>query len=74
MARTQSRAFFMRRLCAGAFFNLRKEQMHMEDYKKLYFELFNKITDTIENLKKIQREAEEIFISSNVDETIVTDK
>ena len=46
----------------------------MEDYKKLYFELFNKITDTIENLKKIQREAEEIFISSNVDETIVTDK
>ena len=46
----------------------------MEDYKKMYFELFNKITDTIENLKKIQREAEEIFISSNVDETIVTDK
>ena len=46
----------------------------MEDYKKMYFELFNKITDTIENLKKIQLEAEEIFISSNVDETIVTDK
>ena len=46
----------------------------MEDYKKMYYELFNKITDTIESLKKIQQEAEEIFISSNVDETIVTDK
>ena len=46
----------------------------MEDYKKLYFELFNKITDTIENLKKIQLEAEETFITSSDDVTIVADK
>ncbi len=32
--------------------------MPMEDYKKMYYELFNKITDVIENLKKIQQEAE----------------
>ena len=46
----------------------------MEDYKKMYYELFNKITDIIENLKKIQREAEETFITSNDDVTIVADK
>lgn len=37
----------------------------MEDYKKLYLEIFNDITDLIEGLKEIQREAEELFISSN---------
>ena len=26
----------------------------MEDYKKMYFELFNEITDVIEKLKEIQ--------------------
>ena len=41
----------------------------MEDYKKMYLELFNKITDTIETLKKIQQEAEETFITSNDDVT-----
>ena len=44
----------------------------MEDYKELYFELFNKITDTIENLKKIQWEAEEKFIASNDELSIAT--
>ena len=48
--------------------------MHMEDYKELYFELFNKITDTIESLKKIQQEAEETFITSNDDVTTVSNK
>ena len=46
--------------------------MPMEDYKKMYYELFNKITDAIENLKKIQQEAEEIFITSNDDVTTVS--
>ncbi len=36
----------------------------MPDYEKLYFELFNKITDAIELLKKAQKDAEENFISS----------
>jgi hypothetical protein len=40
------------------------------DYKKMYFALFNKITDIIEELKEIQAEAEEAVISdeSNVEE------
>ncbi len=41
--------------------------MQMEDYKKMYYELFNKITDVIENLKKIQQEAEEIYLSATAD-------
>ena len=39
----------------------------MEDYKKMYYELFNKITDVIENLKKIQQKAEEIYLSATAD-------
>ena len=39
----------------------------MSDYKKMYYELFNKITDVIENLKKIQEEAEEIYLSATAD-------
>ena len=31
----------------------------MPDYKDLYFKLFNEITDVIEKLKEIQKEAEE---------------
>ena len=46
----------------------------MEDYKKMYLEIFNDITDLIEGLKEIQREAEEIFISSNEDMSVVADK
>jgi len=37
----------------------------MEDYKKMYFELFNEITDIIEKLKQIQINAEEKYISAN---------
>ena len=48
----------------------------MEDYKKMYYELFNKVTDVIENLKQIQMEAEETFIASasNEDMSAVADK
>ncbi len=46
----------------------------MEDYKKMYYELFNKITDVIELLKNIQLEAEEKFISANEDISAVADK
>ena len=44
----------------------------MADYQKMYYELFNKVTDIIENLKQIQREAEETFITSNDDATTVS--
>ena len=34
----------------------------MADYKKLYFELFNNVTNIIENLKEIQQKSEEHYI------------
>ena len=46
----------------------------MADYQKMYYELFNKVTDIIDNLKQIQREAEETFITSNENLSAVTDK
>ena len=36
----------------------------MNDYKEMYFELFNKITDIIESLKTIQQEMEEKYIEN----------
>ena len=36
----------------------------MADYQKLYHLLFNHITDTIESLQMIQRQAEAIYINS----------
>ena len=42
----------------------------MPDYAKLYAHLFNRITDVIEELKKIQLESEEMFMESrNEDES-----
>lgn len=34
----------------------------MEDYKEMYFNLFNKITDVIAELQEIQQLTEEIYI------------
>ena len=39
----------------------------MPDYKEMYFELFNKLTDVIENLKNIQAEMEEKYINESDD-------
>ncbi len=36
----------------------------MSDYKKMYYKMFNKITDIIEDLKKLQLETEEIYIET----------
>ena len=33
----------------------------MADYKKLYYELFNKLTDVIEELKDIQCKMEDMY-------------
>lgn len=41
-----------------------ERMINMIDYEKAYFKLFNKITDIIEELKKLQADAEEIIISS----------
>ena len=36
----------------------------MADYKKMYFALFNKITDVIEELQEIQAITEEMYMDS----------
>ena len=48
------------------FFNWR-EVKNMPDYKELYFELFNKVTDIIEELEKIQCDMEEKCIEEDND-------
>ena len=37
----------------------------MPNYKEMYFELFNKLTDVIEELKEIQKETEEKYINDS---------
>jgi len=37
----------------------------MADYKSLYFQLFNKLTDVIEELKEIQAQAEEAYLNTS---------
>ena len=37
------------------------------DLKRQYLKLFNAITDTIENLKQVQREVEEEYIKAGED-------
>lgn len=36
----------------------------MENYKKLYFYMFNHYTDLIEDMKKIQQQAEEMYLET----------
>ena len=43
----------------------------MIDYQKMYYELFNEITDIIEKLKQIQISAEEKYISANDFEDLI---
>ena len=38
------------------------------NYKELYFELFNGISNIIEELQTLQKEAEEKYISANEDD------
>ena len=48
--------------------NKSKEIAVMEDYKSMYFKLFNQITDIIEQLKEIQATTEEMYINANSDD------
>ena len=41
----------------------------MTDYKSLYYQLFNKITDVIEELQEAQKQAEEMYINSGQDDS-----
>ncbi len=40
----------------------------MADYKKMYTELFNKVTDVIEQLQEIQRATEHLYIETSTHE------
>jgi len=40
----------------------------MADYKSLYFQLFNKLTDVIEELKEIQAQAEEAYLNTSAED------
>ena len=55
--------FFIAQNCCGDTF-YRKEEKRMPDYEKMYFELFNGVTDIIEDLKKLQQKAEENYIEA----------
>ena len=46
----------------------------MSEYKDLYFKLFNRITDIIEELKELQAEAEDMYLSCERDENNITSK
>ena len=35
----------------------------MDCYREMYYKLFNKVTDVIDELKKVQQETEEMIIS-----------
>lgn len=37
---------------------------NMPDYKEMYIQLYNKITDVIEELQQIQRKTEELYIKT----------
>lgn len=43
----------------------------MEDYKEMYYTLFNKITDIISELKAIQAKAEDMFIMQEAEQRSV---
>ena len=64
--------FFMRgynKLCHAFFIAKAQERRSgIMNYKEMYFELFNKITDIIETLKEIQKEMEEKYIESPEEE------
>ena len=40
----------------------------MPNYEKMYYTLFNKITDMIEELKEVQCLTEELYIESSMNE------
>lgn len=45
----------------------------MPDYKEMYYALFNKITDVIEELKQIQQLTEEMYLSQRSDDDEIKD-
>ena len=46
----------------------------MPDYKALYYNLFNAVTDTIKALKKAQQDAEELYLEQDDDDETEEEK
>ena len=42
----------------------------MADYQQMYFKLFNKVADVIEELQQVQRETEELYIQGGEPELV----
>ena len=42
----------------------------MDDYKEMYYRLFNKMSELIEEIKAVQQETEEMFLSHREKEKI----
>ncbi len=51
-----------------------KGVFNMPDYKALYYNLFNAVTDTIEALKKAQQDAEELYLEQDDDDETEEEK
>jgi len=45
--------------------------MKMDCYKEMYYRLFNKITDIINELQTVQTESEEIFLSRETEQNVL---
>lgn len=45
----------------------------MDSYKKMYYRLFNRVTDVIRELESIQTETEELFLSQNRSKPLKTE-
>ena len=44
---------------------------HMDCYQKMYYKLFNTMTDVIKELQDAQKETEEMFLSHKVPDNIL---
>ena len=61
----KSRAFFYL-YNTGIIYSIYKEVVRV-DYEKMYFELFNAVSEVIEKLQEVQRVTEEMYIEEKKD-------
>lgn len=47
------------------------KEENMPDYKKMYLELFNAVTDAIEKLQEVQKKTEQMYIEAEEKEVVI---
>ena len=47
------------------------KEENMPNYKKMYLELFNTVTDIIEQLQEVQKKTEQMYIEAEKDEKTI---